>query len=162
MLGLPALAPAQPGASGGPIFRVRVRDTGSTVVSIRRLEIDHGFGSQCEPLLVAEFAHGADGPQNVQVVKLGFISRRFEGHAFRVETDSAAYELGVLRPLDFVEDTICRWMPPKVGVEVDRATYLAIVRSTRVVLQVGERSIRLTREHLDVLRALAAELARGG
>jgi len=127
-------------------------------VSIRKLQLEHEFGGQCEPLLVAEFDYGKDGLRGAKLVKLGFISHRFEGEQLRVEADAVNLDLGRLERRDFVEDSLCRSMPPTVGVELDRKTFISIAGSQDIVMHIGERMIRLERKHVQALHALALEL----
>jgi len=157
-LGIPTIGRAQRPGAVAEVYRIRPQGSATTIASMRRLQLEHDFGSQCEPVLVAEFAFGKDGPRSAQVVRLGIISSEFEGQRLGVEADGAAYDVGTLRRFDFVEYSWCRYMPPTVGVELDRRRFVAIAGSQRIVLHVGERAIPLEREHIDALHALALEL----
>jgi hypothetical protein len=148
----------QTSAGVSEVYRLRTKGSATTIVSIRRLQLEHQFGGHCEPLLVAEFAYGKNGPRSAEVVKLGFISHLFEGKLLRVEADPESYELGTLTRLDFVEYSWCRSMPATVGVELERTKFAAIAGSRRIVLHIGERTMPLEREHVQALHALALEL----
>jgi hypothetical protein len=158
VLAIPAVTLGQASGSDAAVYWFRPERSPTTIASMRRLPLEHGFGSQCEPVLVAEFAFGADGPRGAKVVRLGIISRHFEGQSLRVEADAAAYDLGTLGRRDFVEYSWCRSMPPTVGVELERTRFVAIARAHRIVLHIGDSALELEPEHMQGLRALALEL----
>jgi len=158
VLGIPTVTLGQAPDSAAAVYWFRPQSGPTIIASMRRLPLEQGFGSQCEPVLVAEFAFGTEGPRGAQVVKLGIISGQFDGQPLRVEADGAWFALGTLRRLEFVEYTWCRYMPATVGVEVERMRFVTIAGSERIVLHIGERAIALEGEHVRALRALATEL----
>ena len=156
--GSTAVALGQAQGSDSAVYWFRPSGKAPTIASMRRLALEHGFGSHCEPVLVAEFHFGKDGPRSAQTVRLGIISSHVDGQRLRVEADGVVYDVGVLRPMDFVEYSWCRSMPPTVGVELDCKQFLAIAGSQQIVLRIGEQAIPLDREQRDSLHSLAVEL----